>query len=596
MTSTCRPRSRRPIITAAPAPIEDAESGTRGRTGEPTPGSDLDRLRDILLGDEREGIEIAQARIARVERAQSDLAQRLPEAIERANEGTGATRMADALARPVTAALGSAVRENRQVIVDVLFPIIGPAIRKAIAEALRALVADVNGAIESSFTRKGLRWRVESMRSGVPYAQIVLKHTLNYRIDHVFLIERDSGLVLARESAPDLPDLDADAIAGMLTAIGEFVRDSVGQDGGTLESARVGEHLLWVLQGPRANLACFIHGVPPANLHARLEQVLEDIHSRFDSGGALDESARAWLKPAALDQAVQSDAVLRKPSRWPMLAVLILALGAIAWWAVRAERWRSAIDDLRTRLSAHPGFVLTGIEEDGQKLTVHGLLDADSEPPDVALKRPGYDTVQPVLDTVGYVSTDDPIVARRARRMLDAPPGVAIATNQGVLSLSGRAPQAWIDAAHERAGWIAGVRRVDFALEAETDSAAVARAELADIARSLPAKRVRFVREIEIEPGSEGRLEEIVQIAQRANTLARNAGVAVAWTAVGANDDPGGNEVNARVRADRARWLADALGARGIANVAVDAAESSDATLPRERAAYLRLVVGANAR
>src|SRR4029450_9844231 len=101
-------------------------------------------------------------------------------AIERAQEGIGAARIATALAKPVTQALGAAGRENRQVIVDVLFPVIGPAIRKAIAEALRNLVADVNGAIESSFSVRGMRWRVEAWRSGVPYAQIVLKHTLTY--------------------------------------------------------------------------------------------------------------------------------------------------------------------------------------------------------------------------------------------------------------------------------------------------------------------------------------------------------------------------------------------------------------------------------
>ncbi len=113
--------------------------------------------------------------------------------------------MASALATPVTQALGAAVRENRALIVDVLFPVIGPAIRKAIAEAMRSLVADINRTMESSFTRRGLRWRMQAWHSGVPYAEIVLKKSLKYGVDHVFLIERDSGLVLARESAPDLP-------------------------------------------------------------------------------------------------------------------------------------------------------------------------------------------------------------------------------------------------------------------------------------------------------------------------------------------------------------------------------------------------------
>ena len=265
------------------------------------------------------------------------------------------------------------MRENRQVIVDVLFPVIGPAIRKAIAEALRNLVADLNGAIESSFTPRGIRWRIEAWRSGVPYAQIVLKHTLNYGIDHVFLIERDSGLVLDRESAPHLPDLDADAIAGMLTAIGEFVRDSVGRDGGgTLDSARVGEHLLWVVQGPRANLACFIHGVPPPAC------------TRCSSSGSkrsMRSSARRRrrqrttmhgaqsLRPEELMRAARAadriGARRRDRAGRCCSCLLAVARAARAGSSCAASARTRASRALRARLSAHPGFVLTGIERRG---------------------------------------------------------------------------------------------------------------------------------------------------------------------------------------------------------------------------------------
>jgi len=398
-----------------------------------------------------------QARIAEIDLKQHELPARLPDAIEDAQRGSGSTRMASALAQPVTQALGAAVRENRQVIVDVLFPVIGPAIRKAIAEALRTLVADLNGAMENSLSVRGMRWRIEAWRSGVPFAQIVLKHTLSYRIDHVFLIERDSGLVLERQSAPGLEDLDADAIAGMLTAIGEFVHDSVGRGGGnTLDAARVGEHVLWVIAGPRASLACFIHGVPPAGLHALLEQRLEEIHTHLgdvDDGGGIDDAWRASLRPErlALDAGAADPSTRAKPARWPMLLILLAIVGAIAWFAVRSERWNAGVEALRARLGAHPGFVLTGIEEHGREsLIVHGLLDPDAEAPDLS---PGaaISGVAVRMAAVGYVSTDDAVIARRARRLLAAPQEVQIAAHDGVLALDGKAEPSWIDSARERA-------------------------------------------------------------------------------------------------------------------------------------------------
>jgi hypothetical protein len=566
-----------------------------------SPASDFDRLKDILFGDERDTLDGIDARVAALDRNQRELPARLPAAIERAQEGEGAARIAKALAQPVTQALGAAVQENRQVIVDVLFPVIGPAIRKAIAEALRNLVADVNGAIESSLSPRGVRWRIEAWRSGVPYAQIVLKHTLNYGIDHVFLIERESGLVLDRESAPHLAALDADAIAGMLTAIGEFVRDSVGRDGGgTRDSARVGEHLLWVVQGPRANLACFIHGVPPAGLHGLLEQRLEEIHAALEeiTGGApSDDAWRRSLRPDELMREMRGNeaASAAKSSRWPVLLIALAGLALLAWMIVRHERDSAQIAALRARLSSHPGFVLTGIDSGTGALTVHGLLDPDAEPIDPMLRAEAIATTVK-SDTVGYVSTDDAIIARRARRLLAAPQGVTIVANGGVLVLGGKAAAPWIDVSRERAAWVPGVRQVRFEVTSETDEVAIARAALAALTQTFPERRVRFDHDTDPAPGAAATLDDIVADALRAQALAATAHVDIEWIAAGTNDDPGSDATNARLRAERAHWIADALRARGVERVRTAADDDELALQIPERGAFVRLVAKEAAR
>ncbi|MCB1572150.1 MAG: hypothetical protein KDI72_14220, partial [Xanthomonadales bacterium] len=160
--------------------------------------SDLDRLKQILLAEEREKLRLAEQRVAELEQKNRELSALLPSLVRAAPQEP----MTRALASPVAAALGSAVRDNRASIVDALFPVIGPIIRKAIAEALRGLMSDLNRVLEYGFSPRGIRWRIEAWRSGVPFAQIVLRHTLRYGIDHVFLIERDSGLVLHRQSSP----------------------------------------------------------------------------------------------------------------------------------------------------------------------------------------------------------------------------------------------------------------------------------------------------------------------------------------------------------------------------------------------------------
>lgn len=577
-----------------PASLAPAESGDGDRekvvpleTRAAGDADDFDRLKTILFGDERGTLEALDARVETIEDTQRELHARLPGAIERAQQGAGAPRMAKALAKPVTDALGSAVEQNKQLIVDVLFPVIGPAIRKAIAEALRNLVADMNGAIESSLTPRGIRWRVEAWRSGVPYAQVVLKHTLNYGIDHVFLIERDSGLVLDRESAPQLSDLDADAIAGMLTAIGEFVRDSVGRDGsGTLDAARVGEHLLWVVQGPRANLACFIHGVPPAKLHAVLEERLEAIHAALADGhDATDEATRQSLHPGVLMRDARVEEAARAKSRWPGYMIALIAVALIAWFIAQRIRDDAWIADVRARLAAHAGFVTTRVERGGGALNVHGLLDPDAEPLDAAAIGGDRARMPLKLDTVGYVSTEDTIVARRAKRLLDAPGGVTIEAHDGVLTLGGRAAAAWVDAAKQRAAWVPGVRSVDFNVARDD---ADERNRLSGILAAITGRRVGFVREVEPTPESAAVFDALVAEMREAEAIAAKLGTPLTWVAAGTNDDPGTDETNARVRYARAQWLADALRARGFDNVRVSAPDDLFARDSRERGAFVR--------
>lgn len=585
-----------PAAVVAPADVAPVPD-----TG--APGDDFERLRELLLGGERRELAAARARIVELERAQQDLPRRLPgAAVEALRSGKENARVADALSEPVAQALGSAVQKNRESIVDALFPIIGPMIRKAIAEALRGLVANLNGAIESSFTLRGLQWRLEAWRGGVPYAQVVLKHRLAYGIDHVFLIERGSGLVLRHASAPGQPPLDADAIAGMLTALGDFVDDSVGDEsGGSLDAAQVGEDLVWVEHGPRANLACFMHGVPPVELRALLEQRLEEIHAQVLAMPA-DTPLRAIGDNALVQDLLDPQNLLRdagdaaapiaarKTSRAPIVVIALLALALVGWFAVDRWRWNTRIETLRAQLVAQPGFVLGRIEaKSWRSLVVHGLLDPDAPPLAPLLDAADLGKVVPKLDATGYVSTDDAVIARRATRLLAPPPTVTLAVHERVLALGGQAPAQWIDAAAQHAAWIAGVARVESTLVAEVDGVAAARAELHRVLATLDGIVVPFVQDGE--PGADaGRITDAVATTlKRATALAVVAKQHLAITVFGSNDNSGGSEANARVRAVRAQWLALALAARGF-----DGARTSDEAgpgAPNMRAAYVRAVV-----
>lgn len=546
---------------------------------------DFERLRELLLGDDRRELAAARARITELEARQKELPRRLPDAaLEALRHERGNPRIGAALSEPVAQALGGAVQKNRQGLVDALFPILGPMIRKSIAEALRNLVGNLNSAVESSLTPRGLKWRIEAWRGGVPYAQVVLRHRLAYGIDQLFLIERESGLVLHHASAPGLPALDADAIAGMLTALGDFVDDSIGDDrGGALDSAQVGDYLVWIEHGPRANLACFMRGVPPAELRTLLRQRLEEVHVQFlalpegTPAQAIGEDAlvRQLLDPADLMQAAAMGGAAAAPagSRWPLLVLLLAALLAGGWIGYERLRWNQRVDSLRQQLAMHPGFVLTGIDgRPGRALDVRGLFDPDAEPVAPLIEAAGIGPADVRLQTSGYVSTADAPLVRRALRLLAPPPGIRIDAESGNLRIRGKAPADWIERARERASWVPGVAGVRFEATVEEESndhLARARRELDAQIEVLAALHVPFGEDLQ--PGAEAAatLERFALALPRARALAADVGADLVVTAVGTTDASGTDELNAGLRAQRATWLAEALAARGIDRVVV---------------------------
>ena len=111
------------------------------------------------------------------------------------------------------------------------------------------------------------------------FAEVVLLHTLVFRVEQVLLIHEPSGLLLQHVTAPMVQLPDADLVSGMLTAIRDFVQDSFRMEStAALDSLKAGDLTLWIEPGPYAYLVAVIRGRAPASLRRDLQEALEGIH------------------------------------------------------------------------------------------------------------------------------------------------------------------------------------------------------------------------------------------------------------------------------------------------------------------------------
>ena len=433
------------------------------------PGGDaaLEELRHLIIAPEQEDLARIHERIESPELRTQDVSEVLPEAMRLRREQGGEQALGEALAPSVEAALRESVHRDPGTLADALFPVMGPAIRRSILQTLRSLFESFNETMEQSLSLRGLKWRLEALRTGRSFSEVVLMHSLVFRVEQVFLIHKKTGLPLAHAVAPAAAMQDPSLVSGMLTAIQDFVRDSFNSPAGQgVEKLNVGELEVWVEQGPYASVAAVIRGMAPPELRTSMAEALELLHrkygtamERFQGDTAPFATVVDILSPLLDSRYKQKPPIRPKPYMLVFAGVLLLALAAwlsVRWWEGR--QWGQFVDALRQE----PGIVVTSSGRQGGHFVVQGLRDPLAADPQALLQRNGLDPRKAEFHWNGYYALDDAIIERRAAALLYPPAGVKLFVRDGLLQAEGQAPTRWLEDLRGRAPLIAGIRGVDF--------------------------------------------------------------------------------------------------------------------------------------
>lgn len=536
-----------------PTATEPAKAGNGGRRVAGT-GAEFAALRRLLVGPEQSRLDELTTAIRERHVTAADLAEQLPEAIRL--RGLRDEQIGRALAPVVDSALSESIRRDPREIATAIFPVLGPAIRKAIAETMAGLVRAINSAVEHSLTPRGIKWRFESWRTGVPYAQVVIKHALVYRVEQVFLIHAESGLLLAHATAPGLDVPEADLISGMLTAIQDFVRDAFrpGEEA-MLRTFSVGELTVQVEVGPRALLALVIRGQAPDAVLLKQQDTLETIHLQFATAlleftgdSRLFETAEPLLEEC-LETVVDTSADRRGRVGWvhwslPAAAVALAAVAMSAWSTVRFERGVAA-------LRREPGFVVTEARRRLRDWRISGLRDPQARSPQTVLASAGVAPRLLLGEWKPYLSLDTALVATRARKAWGLAPATRLAVRSDTLTVSGDVPLGALGRMHLLPPGVTWVT-----LE---NTRIVLPPHLESMRESLTNDRVYFARgSAEVRAGEDARLRLLALRFRALRDSLTSVSADGILTLLGRTDLTGSNELNA----DLAEWRIDRVTAR----------------------------------
>ena len=192
--------------------------------------------------------------------------------------------MAEALGPVMGEAMRVQIRESRQDMVDALYPVIGQTVQKAVGEFAREFQRNVDQQLRTTFGPQGVLRGILARLKGVDPAAVAMRDALPFQIRQIFLIQQQSGLLLAHVANADetVDTADSDLISGMLTAIRDFAADSFGQgdeaDGDGLSEIQYGTQRVAIQNGRTAYLAVVFTGVEPEGFHGRVREFLSDLH------------------------------------------------------------------------------------------------------------------------------------------------------------------------------------------------------------------------------------------------------------------------------------------------------------------------------
>ncbi len=553
---------------------------------QPEPGSSnegLEELRRILLDPDRERLARLARRVEGHEDRASDVGEVFVEALELRDAAD--QTVTEALSPRIEDALRRTIRRNPRILVDILFPIIGPMIRKAISESFRRLLESFNEGLEHSFTLRGLRWRWEAWRSGRPFSEVVLLHTLEYRVEQVFLIHSESGLLIDHAAIETVIAENPDLVSGMFTALRDFVKDSFRVDeSGSVGELQVGDLTIWAESAPYTTLAAVIRGTAPSELRDLLQDTSGRIHQRLGTELAnfdRDQSIGSQAHPYLQDCLLQKRAPKQKPVlAWALLSAIALVLLTIfGYFAVSHYLDGQKFEQYLETLRREPGIVVTQAGREGGKYQVVGLRDPLAVEPDTVARSVGLTADELQTFWKSYVSTEDLLVAARVRQVLHAPDTVRLEVSEGVLHISGSADPDWLSRAEDLIRLVPGVGVVDL-----TGLSTLNSQWFRGLKDSMEGTRIFF------EPGSrEISPDEISKLESAAQVLTRLLAGAIPRSAVrievlGMADSEGETEFNQKLseeRAEAVRRQLVTLGLDGDSLIAVGQGEGGSVVSAR---------------
>ncbi len=289
--------------------------------------SDLDRLKELLLGDELEALAQIESKLKTLtilsDNPEEIKAKVLPffdeMLLERLQDKGGAaiSLLSDYLARIIaeashrnnealsqslqgilSTAVSREIASNKDAMIDTLYPIMGGMVSKYVSTAIKELIENINRKIDDGLSMERYKRKIKSRVTGVSETELLLQEISEAHILSLFVIQKESGLLISEAHWRDNQISDPHMVASMASAIKDFINDWIqkSEKQAEVQLLSYGSSTLYIESAGSVYLVAFLNAEPDQeqrieinHFFASLIKEYFDLFQNFDG----DDSSRA---------------------------------------------------------------------------------------------------------------------------------------------------------------------------------------------------------------------------------------------------------------------------------------------------------------
>jgi len=296
--------------------------------------------------------------------------------------------MSHALQDVISPAIADGIADNKEQMIDALYPIMGGMISKYVTQAIKEMMETINKKIEQGFSVERYKRKLKAKLTGVSESELLLEESTDAHMDAMFIIHKETGLLVSEAHLEDSQIGDPHMVASMASAIKDFINDWIADNQSEKNEIQIlsyGNATLYIESAGSVYVIAFLDSEPDyeqrSDINAFFASLLKryaDFFQKFNGDDSapevreLSERMYAYLIEHAGEE--RSDAEHEEKRNPAKLIFAALGLVLLLYGGYRIKEYYDTTV-LLNRISEQTGERLSLEEADGGYLLKGALQD-----------------------------------------------------------------------------------------------------------------------------------------------------------------------------------------------------------------------------